>query len=66
MLLHESYKENVWHGNHNYWYESGQKMKESIDIDGLYYRRWVTWHENGQKLEEGKWTKWDEKGQIIA
>ena len=50
-------------------------MKESIDIDGLYEGRWVTWHVNGQKWEEGnyrkekkegKWTKWDEKGQIIA
>ena len=71
----ESYKENVWHGKHNYWYETSQKMKESIDINGLYEGLWVTWYENGQKWEqgnyrkemkEGLWTKWDENGQIIA
>ena len=36
---------------------------------------WVTWHENGQKWEqgnyrkekkEGLWTKWDENGQITS
>ena len=50
-------------------------MKESIDTNGLYEGKWVSWYDNGQKWEEGnykqekkegKWSKWNENGQIIA
>ena len=49
-------------------------MRESIDVDGLYEGRWISWHKNGQKCEEGiyrkekkegAWTKWDVNGNII-
>jgi len=60
-------------GDYSSWYESGNKLYESIDIyfDGSFYM-FTAWYENGQMMsrgakvdnmwETGLWTAWYENG----